>query len=41
MGAGCILMASGKEAADVALSTSFLRIDLTSFVVISDEVLPA
>jgi hypothetical protein len=36
MGAGCIMMASGRDAADVALSTSFLQI-----VVISDEVLPA
>jgi transglutaminase-like putative cysteine protease len=35
---GRILMATGRDAADVALTTSFGRMDLTKFVVISDEV---
>jgi transglutaminase-like putative cysteine protease len=35
---GRILMATGRDAADVALSTSFGRMDLAKFFVISDEV---
>jgi transglutaminase-like putative cysteine protease len=35
---GRILMATGRDAADVALSTSFGRMELKKFVVISDEV---
>ena len=35
---GRILMATGRDAADVALTTSFGRMTLTKFVVISDEV---
>jgi transglutaminase-like putative cysteine protease len=38
---GRIVMATGRDAADVALTTSFGRMDLTKFVVISDEVVPA
>ena len=38
---GRILMATGRDAADVALTTSFGRMDLTKFLVISDEVVPA
>jgi transglutaminase-like putative cysteine protease len=38
---GRILMATGRDAADVALSTSFGRMTLTKFVVVSDEVLAA
>ena len=38
---GRILMATGRDAADVALSTSFGRMDLTRFVVVSDEVATA
>jgi transglutaminase-like putative cysteine protease len=35
---GRILMATGRDAADVALTTSFGTMDLTKFLVISDEV---
>ena len=35
---GRILMATGRDAADVALTTSFGRMELRKFVVISDEV---
>jgi transglutaminase-like putative cysteine protease len=35
---GRILMGTGRDAADVALSTSFGRMELKKFVVISDEV---
>ncbi|QPF90598.1 transglutaminase-like domain-containing protein [Bradyrhizobium commune] len=35
---GRILMATGRDAADVALSTSFGRMELKKFVVVSDEV---
>ncbi len=35
---GRILMATGRDAADVALSTSFGRMNLSKFVVVSDEV---
>ena len=35
---GRILMATGRDAADVALTTSFGRMNLTKFVVVSDEV---
>jgi transglutaminase-like putative cysteine protease len=35
---GRILMGTGRDAADVALTTSFGRADLVKFVVISDEV---
>jgi transglutaminase-like putative cysteine protease len=35
---GRILMATGRDAADVALSTSFGRMTLAKFIVISDEV---
>jgi transglutaminase-like putative cysteine protease len=38
---GRILMATGRDAADVALSTSFGRMDLAKFLVISDEVAAA
>jgi hypothetical protein len=31
-------MATGRDAADVALSTSFGRMELKKFVVVSDEV---
>ena len=35
---GRILMATGRDAADVAISTTFGRMDLLKFVVVSDEV---
>ena len=38
---GRILMGTGRDAADVALTTSFGRMDLAKFVVISDEVVAA
>ncbi len=38
---GRILMGTGRDAADVALTTSFGRMDLVKFVVISDEVVVA
>ena len=38
---GRILMGTGRDAADVALTTSFGRMDLVKFLVISDEVVPA
>jgi transglutaminase-like putative cysteine protease len=38
---GRILMGTGRDAADVALTTSFGRMDLVKFVVISDEAVPA
>jgi transglutaminase-like putative cysteine protease len=38
---GRILMATGRDAADVALTTSFGRMDLVKFVVVTDEVAPA
>jgi transglutaminase-like putative cysteine protease len=38
---GRILMATGRDAADVALTTSFGRMDLVKFVVVTDEVVPA
>jgi len=38
---GRILMGTGRDAADVALTTSFGRMDLVKFEVISDEVVPA
>jgi transglutaminase-like putative cysteine protease len=38
---GRILMGTGRDAADVALTTSFGRMDLVKFVVISDEVAAA
>ncbi|WP_426611379.1 transglutaminase-like domain-containing protein [Bradyrhizobium sp. McL0616] len=38
---GRILMATGRDAADVALSTSFGRMELKKFVVVSDEVAKA
>jgi transglutaminase-like putative cysteine protease len=38
---GRILMATGRDAADVALTTSFGRMDLTKFFVVSDEVVAA
>jgi transglutaminase-like putative cysteine protease len=38
---GRILMATGRDAADVALTTSFGRMDLTKFFVVSDEVMAA
>jgi hypothetical protein len=34
-------MATGRDAADVALTTSFGRMDLAKFVVVTDEVVPA
>jgi transglutaminase-like putative cysteine protease len=39
--AGRILMATGRDAADVALTTSFGRMLLAKFVVVSDEVMAA
>ena len=38
---GRILMATGRDAADVALTTSFGRMDLVKFHVVTDEVVPA
>jgi transglutaminase-like putative cysteine protease len=38
---GRILMATGRDAADVALTTSFGRMDLVKFEVVSDEVVAA
>jgi transglutaminase-like putative cysteine protease len=38
---GRILMATGRDAADVALSTSFGRMELKKFIVVSDEVVGA
>ena len=38
---GRILMATGRDATDVALSTSFGHSHLASFTVITDEVVPA
>jgi transglutaminase-like putative cysteine protease len=38
---GRILMGTGRDAADVALTTSFGRMTLTKFLVVSDEVVPA
>ena len=38
---GRILMGTGRDAADVALTTSFGRMDLVKFVVVTDEVVPA
>jgi transglutaminase-like putative cysteine protease len=38
---GRILMGTGRDAADVALTTSFGRMDLVKFLVISDEVVTA
>jgi transglutaminase-like putative cysteine protease len=38
---GRILMGTGRDAADVALTTSFGRMDLVKFLVISDEVVAA
>jgi transglutaminase-like putative cysteine protease len=38
---GRILMATGRDAADVALTTSFGRMTLTRFVVVSEEVVAA
>jgi transglutaminase-like putative cysteine protease len=38
---GRILMATGRDAADVALSTSFGRMELKKFEVVSDEVVAA
>ena len=38
---GRILVGTGRDAADVALTTSFGRMNLTKFLVISEEVLPA
>jgi transglutaminase-like putative cysteine protease len=38
---GRILMATGRDAADVALTTSFGRMNLTKFVVVSDELVTA
>lgn len=38
---GRILMATGRDAADVALTTSFGRMDLVKFVVFTDEVVTA
>ena len=35
---GRILMGTGRDAADVALTTSFGRMDLVKFFVISDEI---
>jgi hypothetical protein len=34
-------MATGRDAADVALTTSFGRMTLTKFLVVTDEVVPA
>jgi transglutaminase-like putative cysteine protease len=38
---GRILMATGRDAADVALTTSFGRMDLVKFLVVTHEVVPA
>jgi transglutaminase-like putative cysteine protease len=38
---GRILMGTGRDAADVALTTSFGRMDLVKFFVVTDEVVPA
>jgi len=38
---GRILIATGRDAADVALTTSFGRMNLAKFVVVSDEVMAA
>jgi transglutaminase-like putative cysteine protease len=38
---GRILMGTGRDAADVALTTSFGRMDLVKFVVVTDEVVAA
>jgi len=38
---GRILMGTGRDAADVALTTSFGRMGLIKFLVISEEVSPA
>jgi transglutaminase-like putative cysteine protease len=38
---GRILMGRGRDAADVALSTSFGRMELVSFRVVTDEVIEA
>jgi transglutaminase-like putative cysteine protease len=38
---GRVLMATGRDTADVALSTSFGRMELKKFVVVSDEVVAA
>jgi hypothetical protein len=38
---GRILMATGRDAADVAITTSFGRADLTHFFVESNEIDPA
>jgi len=38
---GRILMGTGRDAADVALTTSFGRMNLAKFVVVSDEVVAA
>ena len=38
---GRILMATGRDAADVALTTSFGRMILSKFFVVSDEVVAA
>ena len=38
---GRILMGTGRDAADVALTTSFGRMTLTKFLVVSDEVVLA
>ena len=38
---GRILMGTGRDAADVALSTSFGRMELKSFNVVTDEVIAA
>ena len=38
---GRVLMATGRDAADVALTTSFGRMELVKFLVISDEVVAA
>jgi transglutaminase-like putative cysteine protease len=35
---GRILMGTGRDAADVALTTSFGRMNLSKFVVVSEEV---
>ena len=35
---GCILMATGRDAADVAITTSFGTTWLTKFTVVTDEV---
>ena len=41
MGIAAGLLDAGRDAADVALTTSFGRMNLTKFVVISDEVVAA